>query len=201
MTEKPKRTRSKEAAPSGSISIRELELEDIPAVFALGEKVFPADKWPNLYRTWDEYELVDLFLSDGDTCLVAELDDKVVGFALGTVIEKRRSAWNYGYLLWLGVDPDLGPRGIGSRLFTRIQELFISRGARMMLVDTAAGNHPALNFFHKQGFGDEQDHVYLSKNLDEEKENLEKRKAQRRRASRRPGGPARPISLHDEEDD
>ncbi len=73
---------SDKAAPV--INIREMELEDLPAVFAIGEKLFTPDRWPNLYRQWDEYELVDLFASDGEFCLVAEQDDKVVGFVMGT---------------------------------------------------------------------------------------------------------------------
>jgi len=150
---------------AADLDIRELELNDIPAVFDLGERLFTPERWPNLYRTWDEYELVELFASDGDTCFVAELHGRVVGFALGTMIEKRRSAWKYGYLLWLGADPEVGPLGIGSRLFHRLQEVFIQQGARIMLVDTAEENLGALHFFRRQGFGNEQGHVYLSKNL------------------------------------
>ena len=54
-----------------SFHIREMKLEDIPAVYALGEAVFTADKWPSLYRTWDEYEPITLFSTDGDFCFVA----------------------------------------------------------------------------------------------------------------------------------
>jgi ribosomal protein S18 acetylase RimI-like enzyme len=176
-----------------------MELEDIPKVFSLGERVFPADKWPNLYRTWDEYELVDLFAADGDTCLVAELDEDVVGFALGTVIEKRRSAWTYGYLLWLGVDQELPPLGIGGKLFARMQDLFVERGARIMLVDTASENEKALEFFRKQGFGGEQGHVFLSKNLDEEIETAQERRRRRRRSLRRPTASARALPTGDSE--
>lgn len=153
---------------AADLEVRELELNDIPAVFALGERLFTPERWPNLYRTWDEYELVELFASDGETCFVAELDGRVVGFALGTMIEKRRSAWKYGYLLWLGADPEVGPLGIGGRLFHRVQEVFIQQGARIMLVDTAEENTGALQFFRRQGFANEHGHVYLSKNLSTE---------------------------------
>ena len=196
-----KKKQSKEKAAAGTITVREMELEDIPTVYALGEKVFPADKWPNLYRTWDEYELVDLFASDGETCLVADLDDKVVGFALGTVIEKRRSAWTYGYLLWLGVDSDVGPRGVGTRLFNRMQEVFIESGARMMLVDTAAENDRALTFFHKHGFDQEQGHVFLNKNLDEAKEEMDRKRAKRRKATHPSGAPSQRANIDVDEDD
>ena len=47
--------------PSNPLIVREMELEDLPKVFALGERLFTAEKWPNLYRTWDEYEVIELF--------------------------------------------------------------------------------------------------------------------------------------------
>lgn len=158
-------SRRKERTSQPAVIIREMELEDLSPVFALGEALFTADLWPNLYRTWDEYELVQTFASDGETCVVAELDGKVVGFALGTLIDKRRSAWTYGYLVWLGVDPGVARRGVGKKLTNRLTEIFISLGARIMIVDTEADNEPAVQFFRRQGFGNETRHVYLTKNL------------------------------------
>jgi len=152
-------------ARNNLVDIREMELEDIPAVYALGESVFTADKWPSLYRTWDEYEPVTLFTSDGEFCFVAEQDERVVGFALGSLIDKRKSAWSYGYLTWLAVDPSLKRSGIASQLMDTITEAFLKAGARMLIVDTDAANTPAIHFFRRHGFGHEDRHVYLSKNL------------------------------------
>jgi ribosomal protein S18 acetylase RimI-like enzyme len=152
-------------APRKNIEIREMELEDLPSVYALGEAVFTADKWPSLYRTWDEYEPVGLFHSDGDFCLVAELDDRLAGFALGSLIDKRNSSWSYGYLTWLAVDPELKRSGIASKLISAITDAFIRAGARMMIVDTDARNKPAIKLFRKHKFLHEDLHVYLSKNL------------------------------------
>lgn len=148
-----------------TVTVRELELEDLPAVYALGEAVFTADKWPSLYRTWDEYEAVGLFHSDGEFCFVAEHDQRVVGFALGSLIDKRKSAWSYGYLTWLAVDPKLKRSGIATQLMDAITEAFIRAGARMMIVDTDADNETAISFFHRHDFRNEDRHVYLSKNL------------------------------------
>lgn len=152
-------------ASQKSIEVRELELEDLPAVYALGEKVFTADRWPTLYRTWDEYEAVGMFTSDGEFCFVAEQDKRLVGFALGSLIEKRRSAWTYGYLTWLAIDPKRKRSGIATRLIEELTEAFIRAGARMMLVDTDAENDDAIAFFERHGFGQAAPHVYLSKNL------------------------------------
>lgn len=183
--------------PSNStVTVREMELEDLPRVFQLGEQLFTAEKWPNLYRTWDEYEVIELFATDGETCLVAELDDRVVGFALGTLIEKRRSAWTYGYLLWLGVDPAVGRRGVASRLVTRLRDLFIEAGARMILVDTDAENHGALDFFRDQGFGNETAHVYLEQNLTQHPA-YQRRRAKRHMGATRSHPKPKPAAVHE----
>lgn len=151
------------------VYIRELELEDLPAVYALGERLFTAERWPSLYRTWDEYELAEFFASEADNCFVAEDDDdRLIGFILGTIIEKRRSAWTYGWVLWLGVDPEIGRGGIASKLLERITERFCEEGVRILLADTDPQNEPAVAFFEKNGFGHPRSHVYLSKNLSKE---------------------------------
>jgi ribosomal protein S18 acetylase RimI-like enzyme len=142
-----------------------MELEDLPAVYALGEAVFTADKWPSLYRTWDEYEPVTLFSSDGEFCLVAEHDGRLAGFALGSLIDKRNSAWSYGYLTWLAVSPELKRGGIATHLIEAITQAFIRAGARMMIVDTDAQNQAAISFFRRHDFRQEYRHIYLSKNL------------------------------------
>ncbi len=165
----------------GAVEIRSMEIDDLAEVYSLGEELFTAELWPTLYRTWDDYELAVLFAADAEMCLVAEIEDRIVGFALGTILEKRNSAWTYGHLLWLGVDPMASRRGIAQRLVDRLTELFIEEGARILLVDTAADNQAALNFFTKLGFGDPEEHVYLSKNLTDEPEYKAHRKREKLR--------------------
>lgn len=143
-----------------------MELRDVAEVFDLGQKLFTADEWPSLYRSWDDHELAQLFSTEAETCLVAEADGKIAGFALGRVMEKPRSAWRYGWLLWLGVDRRFKRSGVATRLVNQLKGLFIERNARIMLVDTAAKNHSALAFFRRNGFGQEIRHVYLSQNLE-----------------------------------
>lgn len=160
---KPRRKRAK---PLPSVEIREMELRDVAPVYELGQKLFTADEWPSLYRSWDDHELAQLFSTEAETCLVAEADGRIVGFALGRVMEKPRSAWRYGYLLWLGVERKFKRTGVATRLVNQLKGLFIERNTRIMLVDTAAKNHGALSFFRRNGFGQEIRHVYLSQNLE-----------------------------------
>jgi ribosomal protein S18 acetylase RimI-like enzyme len=147
------------------IKIRTMEIDDIAQAFHLGERLFTHDESPNLYRTWDEYEVVEFFTSEPDLCLVAALGETIVGFVLATTIEKRKSAWKYGYLVWIGVDDKHQGRRIGSRLYREFLSIMEDERVRMLLVDIDAENEEGYRFFKKQGFHYPQEHIYLSLNL------------------------------------
>lgn len=149
------------------IDVREMEIEDLAAVFNLGEKLFKARTMPNLYRTWDEYEVIDFFGSDTSDAYVADMDGKIVGFALGYVVTKRNSAWKYGYLVWLGVEPELQRYGIATKLFKEMRDAMLEEGVRIVFVDTEADNTKSLKFFSRMGFGKPEEHLYLSLNVDD----------------------------------
>ena len=96
------------------ITIREMEVDDIPSVFHIGERLFTSEEFPTIYRTWDAYEVTSAFTTDSEYCFVAETDDRVVGFVLGTTTEKEGTAWKkYGYVSWIGVDEDYQHQRLG----------------------------------------------------------------------------------------
>ncbi len=148
-----------------TLRIREMTIDDFAEVFHIGEQVFTAEYSQSLYRTWDEYEITTLFNTDGELCLVAEAGERILGFALGTTVKKHHSPWKYGYLVWLGVRPDIQQGGVGSGLFKEIRRRMREQGVRMIIIDTSADNEPAIRFFQKQGFADIQEHVYMTLNL------------------------------------
>jgi len=159
------------------VEIRAMELADLAAVFELGSRLFTAEDWPTLYRAWDDHDLTQLYASSAETCLVAGNTDtgRIVGFALGSMMEKPRSAWRYGWLEWLAVAPRYQRKGIAARLIRQLTQLFIERDARMVLVDTDEHNVKALAFLRKVGFGSELRHVYLSWNLNDHPDVIQKR--------------------------
>jgi ribosomal protein S18 acetylase RimI-like enzyme len=161
ITDKPQ-TRSKKL----DIKIREMEIDDLAPVFHLGETLFDSDTLPTMYRTWDDYEVTGFFNEDPEFCLVAEHKDRIIGFALGTIIIKSRSAWKYGYLIWLGVDPAFQKQGVGEKLYLRFQDLMIAEGVRMLMMDTSANDIAALKFFKKLGFNQPHEQIYMTLNLD-----------------------------------
>ena len=145
--------------------IREMIIDDLPEVFHIGEELFTAEYSQSLYRTWDEYEITTLFNSDNELCIIAELGERILGFALGTTVKKHNSPWKYGYLVWLGVRRELQQLKVGERLFKEIKRRFKEQGVRMIIIDTSANNRPALRFFEKHGFDNLQEHVYMTLNL------------------------------------
>lgn len=151
------------------VTIREMEIDDLAPVYHLGEQLFQPEELSTLYRTWDDREVIELFMGEPELCLVALAECCLVGFALGTTITKRRSAWKYGHLVWMGVAPEAQRRGLAGRLVRAQRERMIAAGIRIVLVDTEADNLPALAFFAKQGFGHSRQHTYLTLNLDRDR--------------------------------
>lgn len=158
-----------------NLKIRQMEIDDIAEVYHLGEELFKAEEVPNMYRTWDTYEVVSLFNSDTEYCLVADLDEQIIGFALGTTISKSHSAWKYGYLIWLGVTPEYQRMGVAEKLFRKFKDITLKEGVRMLIIDTPAENLPALHFFRNLGFGQPRQHIYLTMNLDAEHQKMKKK--------------------------
>jgi ribosomal protein S18 acetylase RimI-like enzyme len=146
--------------------IRQMEIDDVSAVYHLGEKLFTSDEFPILYRTWDAYEVADYFTSDPDYCLVAETNGKIVGFILANTIEKERTAWKkYGYVSWIGVDEESQRSNLGQRLYRRLEDRLEEDGVRMVIADTDADNEKAISFFKALGFSIRADHVWMAKTL------------------------------------
>ncbi len=148
------------------IRVREAEFDDLKPIFDLGEQLFRSGDWPILYRTWDEYEVMERFLSDSEYCLVADNDEgSLVGFVIGSVIRKKKSSWVYGYVVWMGVKLDAQKNGVGRKLFKALVRRFKKDGVNMLMADTSPENEKAIRFFDKNGFTQKEKHVYLFKNL------------------------------------
>ncbi|MDY0191769.1 MAG: GNAT family N-acetyltransferase [Desulfuromonas sp.] len=167
----------KKQSTDHELEIRQMSIDDIAAVFHLGEKIFTSEYSSSMYRTWDEYEITTLFNSDNELCIVAELNNEVVGFALATTVEKHNSSWKYGYLVWICVRPGLQKCGAGNKLFNDIKERMVEQGVRMIIIDTDADNEAGINFFKKQGFDNIQQHVYMTLNLSRARKKHKKAKS------------------------
>lgn len=140
-------------------------LEDLSWAFDLGERLFTADKWVSLYRTWEEYELVSNYLEDGQYSLVAWLKNKPAGFVLGTTVDKKSSRWKYGYIVWLAVEPEFSGQGIATKLVEELTQKYRAAGIHIMMADTATSNSHAISFFERAGFDEQEEHLYMFKSI------------------------------------
>ncbi|OKH24832.1 GNAT family N-acetyltransferase [Hydrococcus rivularis NIES-593] len=146
-----------------TIEVCDMTIDDLSPVFHLGESLFTSELYPYLYRTWDEWEVIGLYNTDPEYCLVAKVDGQLAGFILGTIISK--AAWTYGYIIWLGVDKNFQRRGVADKLVDKLIERMIEDGVRYMLADTDPKNVSAVKFFARKGFGNARKHIFMSMNL------------------------------------
>ena len=180
MAEESGQEASKSRGPK--VTIRQMEIDDIPSVYHLGESLFTSEEFPILYRTWDPYEVTEYFGSDPEFCLVAEAAGTVVGFVLATTIEKEGTAWKrYGYMSWIGVDESFQGKRLGRRLCKMLEQRLKANGVRMVIADTDGENEEAISFFEAMGFTPRSEHVWLAKTF-------------RRPPGKSPGGRQRPAA-------
>ena len=178
------------------VTVRQMEIDDLAVVYRLGESLFTSEEYPILYRTWDPYEVTGLFTSDPEFCLVAEVQDKVVGFVLATTVVKEGTAWKrYGYLEWIGVADGFQHARLGLKLYRRLEERFREEGVRMIIADTVVENEKAIGFFNRLGFTAEGKHVWLAKTLRREDSKDEKSESGQPRPTRRRSVRAEPRAV------
>jgi len=152
------------------VKIREMIIDDLAAVYHLGEELFTSEEFPILYRTWDRYEVTSYFNLDSYYCLVAEVDKEIVGFVIGTTIEKEGTAWNYGYIAWIGVKEEFQRDKLGRRLYREAEKrMKEEEGVRMMIADTDSNDENAMRFFKKMGFLQRKEHLWMIKTLPKKK--------------------------------
>lgn len=158
--------REKPRTKNKKVEIRQMDIDDIAAVYHLGEELFTSEDLPILYRTWDPFEVAEYFSSDPEYCLVAEVDEQIVGFVLANSITKEGTAWKkYGYLAWIGVDEDFQRMNLGRRLYKEVERRLQTDGVRMVIADTEGGNEEAIAFFARSGFTPRREHIWLAKTL------------------------------------
>ena len=147
-----------------TVTVREMGVNDIAAVYRLGHRLFSTQEASTFYRTWDAYEVTNNFNQDPHLSLVAESPKgNIIGFALGTTYEKESGGWKYGYILWMGVSPRSQRSGLGAQLYRDMERRMHEEGVRMAFVDTARYNKGAIKFFKRMGYAKPEAEVWMSK--------------------------------------
>lgn len=125
------------------VYIREMTLEDLPAVLAIDRASFPVP-WPERsYR----FELIEnpaaqLFVAEK----ADETGEQVVGFV---------GYWLIGdevHISTFAVDPEHRTQGIGEQMLVRALRTARARGAELATLEVRASNGPAIHLYEKKGF-------------------------------------------------
>ncbi|MBE0008835.1 MULTISPECIES: ribosomal protein S18-alanine N-acetyltransferase [unclassified Arthrobacter] len=123
-----------------TFSLRDLLLEDVPAVAQLELELFPVDAWP-----------LEMFLDEVSQThtrryLVAEVDGRMVGYAGVMVVATTAD------IQTIGVLPECEGRGIGSAMLTELLAEARRRGAAEVLLEVRADNPRAQDLYLRNGF-------------------------------------------------
>lgn len=129
------------------VKVRPLEKEDLEAIVQIDYKVL-GNKRPDYWR-----QKIEEGTKGPVKSLVAEYEDKVVGFILGTV-----SGWefgvpsSFGWIDTIGVDPDFQRKGIGRLLFESLVKEFSRQGIKKIYTLVNWNDWTLISFFKAVGF-------------------------------------------------
>ncbi|MBP8625772.1 MAG: GNAT family N-acetyltransferase [Syntrophorhabdales bacterium] len=131
------------------LNVRVMTKDDLDAIVEIDTKVLGESR-----REYWTIKIVKQAESrPPDASLVAEIDDKVVGFILGEV-----SGWefrvpnNIGWIDTIGIDPDYQNRGIAKVLATALINNLKRYGVDTIYTLVNWNDWDLLQFFHAMGF-------------------------------------------------
>ncbi|MFK9090880.1 N-acetyltransferase family protein [Bacillus salipaludis] len=101
--------------------------------------------------------------SENSTIFVAEEDDKLTGyiFAIGGTARRTK----HSVYLVVGILRDYRGQGVGTKLFTRLEEWARDRGIHRLELTTVTKNKPGVALYKKMGFeieGTKKDSLFIN---------------------------------------
>ena len=94
--------------------------------------------------------LPPMFHELGDTALAARVDDRLVGYLMGFVSQRRP----VGYVHLVAVREGHRGAGVARGLYARFAEVVAARGATGLAAITSPGNRASIAFHRAMGFTD-----------------------------------------------
>lgn len=129
------------------IKIRQLELRDKDAIFEIQEAITKH----KAEKDWEQ--LVEGYIKNSvDTCLVAEVDDKVAGFMLGDIKAYGFGVPRSGWIEVIGVHPRHMGSGIGKKLGMELITVFKQKNVKHIFTSVRWDSGDLLAFFKSIGF-------------------------------------------------
>ncbi|MHA7275191.1 ribosomal protein S18-alanine N-acetyltransferase [Arthrobacter sp. HLT1-21] len=123
-----------------SFSLRDLLLQDVPAVARLELELFPIDAWPL------EMFLDEVSQTETRRYLLAESEGRLVGYAGVMCVDTTAD------IQTIGVLPECEGKGIGTAMLTELLAEARNRGATEVLLEVRADNPRAQKLYTLTGF-------------------------------------------------
>ena len=117
-----------------------LTLDDTVRLAALHRAVFPAGE------TWNARQFQDLMAQDSVAARGYVQDGKIVSAVLAQI------AADQAEILTLATAPDQRRKGFAARLLEQVETELIQTGINVWLLDVAADNAAAIDFYQQNGF-------------------------------------------------
>jgi ribosomal-protein-alanine N-acetyltransferase len=123
----------REPAPA----VRDMRPADLPEIAAVERSAYDYPWSPGIFR--------DCLLA-GYTCLVAEADDRLLGYAILSV------AAGEAHLLNICIRPDAQGQGLGRRLLGVVVRRAAEAGAERVFLEVRPSNRVAMRLYVSEGF-------------------------------------------------
>ncbi|OGY56724.1 MAG: hypothetical protein A2Y84_01370 [Candidatus Colwellbacteria bacterium RBG_13_48_8] len=140
-----------------SLHIRDMELSDVDQVYEMGKETpeFTVSDSPGF---WGKEDL-ERWVKDKreDVLLVAEVEDKIVGF----VLAKYHKATRLGTITNIFVKGTHRGRGIGGTLLEKTKSQLLNKGATYLYALIKEQNDPSLGLFRSAGFAEGYDMTWV----------------------------------------
>lgn len=124
------------------VTLRAMSVDDMPAVMALEEELFPDDAWTPAMFTSEVGEP-----SDRRLYLVAETEGQLIGYA-GMLFTGGQEA----DVLTLAVHPEYWGNGTGTALLQAMLDEACARRCAEVFLEVRADNPRARNLYKRHGF-------------------------------------------------
>lgn len=134
-------TASSPPAPPSPATIRTAHYKDLPTLLALDTQIF-ADIW---HKSVEDFNQA---LINADTFLVAEIDNRIVGYAWCEL--HRRHA----HLTRLAVHPERQGEGIGAQLLHQVIITMLAKNVDQITLNTQESNTRSRTLYKRFGFVD-----------------------------------------------
>lgn len=123
------------------MAVRDFATEDFEAAYRLDQACYP----PGI--AYSRYALKEFLSLPGTRAWVARENQQLIAFIIA-----RRMGRDRGYIITLDVSEASRRRGVGSRLLALAEDWLRAEGVRIVRLETAVDNAPAVAFWRQRGY-------------------------------------------------